>query len=348
MVLFFFFFLGAFILSYLAERKNKFAFLMLSIVLLTIGAGFRAYSVGTDTHNYHYVFNHYAPYMVYTYGQERGYLELARIIVAFFKTDRAVFVISAFITNASILSLLWLYRKKCSLSLMCFFYITLFYPETMNIMRQYIGSAIAFLCTYLLYKKKYVIYTIIILICGIVFHRAVLTSLIIAILWYAIIENGHYRKTKNIVLLLASSVFVLSPIISILNRYSRYFDNSRLQVGSMLIINSIVFIAYIYVFNTNKKKRLSSYDIKIEKFVLYTYSISLGFNVLGCFYAYMGRIGLCFSLFRMPLYAHMGTNNKYRQIFNAVNILLSLYYIVVRVALNGECGIFPYILDFHS
>ena len=348
MVLYFSISLGALLFSHLAEKKGKYAILLISIILLTIGSGFRAYSVGTDTHNYHYVFNHYAPYMVYTYGQERGFLELARIIVMLFKTDRAVFVISAFIINASVLSLLWIYRKKCSLSLMCFYYITLFYPESMNIMRQYIGASIVFLCTFLLYKKKYLEYIVVTTICGIVFHRAVLTSFVIAILWYAIIENGYYRRTKLVVLLLVSSVFVLSPIVSILNEYEWYFENSQFQVGSMLIINIIVFIAYIYVFNTNKKRRLSNYDIKLEKFVLYTYSISLGFNIIGCFYAYMGRIGLCFSLFRIPLYAHMGTNNKYRQVFNLINILLSLYYILIRVALNGECGIFPYMLDFHS
>ena len=348
MILYFTISLSALFFSLIAERKNKFFYLLICILLLTIGSGFRAYTVGTDTHNYHYVFNHYTTGMVYAYGQERGFLEIAKAIISIFKTDRAVFVISAFVTNIAIMSFLWIYRKNCSLFLMSFFYITLFYPETMNIMRQYIGSAIVFFSTCLLFKGKYKSFTIIAIICGFVFHRAILLSVVIAIIWYAIVDNGYYRKTKIVLLSSLSIPFVLSPIISIARLYSAYFSVVDFRIGFTLVLNIAVFISYIYVFFIRKRWRLCEYDVRLEKFLLVVNAIALMSNMVGCFYAQMGRIGLSFSLFKIPFYANMSTNNRYRQIYTVINVLLALYYIIVRVALNGECGIFPYILDFHS
>lgn len=345
MIVYFLICIIALLLAHISSKINRFTLLFVAIILLTIVSGFRDYSVGTDTHTYHYVFNHYTSNMEYTYGQERGFLEISRIVVSIFRNDRAMFVTCSFITNFMIIAFLWKLRNQYSLTLMFFFYITLFYPDTMNIMRQYLGASIVFYYTYLLKKRKYIIHILIITICGIIFHRSIFIAVSITILWYVLYDRSDYRKIKVFVLTLLSLPFILNPIINTFDEYSWYFVDGSLSLGIMIILNICVYLIYCCIYSTRVKNKLDFNEICIDKFLIYTYGISLLFNLIGCYYDQMGRIGLCFSLFKIPLYARMCSNNKYRQFFIVVNVILALYYIIVRVVINGECGVFPYSMN---
>lgn len=160
-----FVFCGIMLAMYLEKIKqkklsNKKMILWILILVLSILSGFRGYDVGTDTKHYTRIFNFI--YYGGTSSLEFGFVYSTEFLMNIFKDVQYLFFIYAFFTNAFIIHRLWDFKNVASFSFMCFLYIGIFFPESMNILRQYLALAIVFWGTRYLDRMQYLKYSFIV------------------------------------------------------------------------------------------------------------------------------------------------------------------------------------------
>lgn len=188
------------------KYKRLHIFCAIVVILLpAILAGCRDYTIGTDVNVYAKPVFDRARYSSsflslsnsvsnsYMGSIEPGFLLLA-FIVSRFTTDAHwfLFAISLFI-GVFIYASLYRMREHCSMFLGTLIYLTMIYPDSLNLMRQCMAiSIILFSITFLL-EKKFVRYFSLIII-SYFFHRSALIALTIPIVCWVI---GDDRKTAN-------------------------------------------------------------------------------------------------------------------------------------------------------
>ena len=171
----------AFILSYWAQKKNKKIYVYIIIILLTIIAGFRGKNCGIDTALYYDNISNGFPYK--WQFREEGFRLIANFFVNTFNNPQLMFIFCAFFTNYFIFIRLWDFKDEANYSFMCFLYLTIYFTNSMNIMRQYLAVAIIFWATRFLKEKK-VIFLICLLISYFIHRSSLLAIGYIAIaLW---------------------------------------------------------------------------------------------------------------------------------------------------------------------
>ncbi|MDG3374998.1 EpsG family protein, partial [Vibrio parahaemolyticus] len=134
-------------------------------LLPTFLATFRSPTVGTDTQMYQYMFEGYLkiPHL-FERLKISGFKEFLNTIIAqigvFIGSFNVYIFIFSFVTLLIIIKSLSLYINKDAVSVSYFVYLCLFFPQSLNIMRQSLAVAIVFWgLQYILEKcpRKYVI-----------------------------------------------------------------------------------------------------------------------------------------------------------------------------------------------
>ena len=344
MVIFFSFCGIAVLSSYIAEKTNKKIWILFTVFFLSFLVGFRAETIGTDTHVYYSEFRRLLGQVSeLPFKNEPSFSLIAILFVKIFKNVESIFIFYGFFTNALIISRLWAFRNKGSFALMVLFYTCVYYPQNMNIMRQYASLAICFYATKFLDKKRYPLYVFLILIAT-TFHLSSIVALFALVIHYWINNNSTKRRGTVIII----SIFLLPIIIFIARKifvenYSGHFETEKVRVGLIFLASILCLICYVFMLLINKDKKIvfSGFDEE-HVFIYAMYTIGLALNIVGCFYDQMGRIALSYKLFELPFVAIVSKNNKFSIFFKILYIFMALYFLIVRVAINGECQIVPY------
>ncbi len=348
MLLFFSFCSFAVLTAYIAEKTKKRIWILFTIFFLSFLVGFRANSVGTDTGLYYNVFNRLLNSVrELPFKEEPGFSLTAIFLVKIFKNVESVFIFFGFFTNALIISRLWSFKNKGSFTLMVLFYTCVFYPQNMNIMRQYSSLAICFYATKFLDKKRYPLYVFLILIAT-TFHLSSVVALFPLAIHYWIDNKSTVKRGLVFITCLILAPIFLYVLISIFNsNYSSYFETEKMQLSAFFVLSIMLFVAYLLLLVFNKDKKLVFDCDKEASFISSMYAIGLILNVVGCFYDQMGRIALSYKLFEIPFVAMASKNNKFSLFYKVLYVLIALYYIFIKVAINGESGIMPFKLFFN-
>ena len=215
--------------SRIASKRDKFGFLMIAVVLLTLVAGLRGENVGIDTRSYISKFECIADgHPELAYGLETGFKFLIRCLLTIWNNTSFVFTVIAFFTNYLIIKRLWDFRKIASVPCMVLCYYAGFYGFTLNITRQLLAIAVIFYFSRLLEKRKYLSFLLVVILSAIFLHR---TSLICVAFIAAdlFLWKKLSKKQRRIIALGFGAAISAIPIAynyligDFLSKYIKYF-----------------------------------------------------------------------------------------------------------------------------
>lgn len=328
----------------LADRYNNRVFLLLSVTLIVCFSGLRSKNVGIDTIGYYndfYLIEHGG----YVFSKDIFFLIISKFLMNIFHSPYSIIFIYSLIINVLIILRLWDYRRSCSFFLMQFMYISLFYFESMNIMRQFLAISIIFYATRFLERKKYKLY-IILNVLAAAFHLTAILGIVV-LLVYLIVEAKYDRKIQiKLFILLIPALSIFAYIGSTyISRYNSYFESTTIDIGLMPLYQLLCF-GLIFVFSGNRKTGVYSENIYGEYYerdtcVMFLFFLSIIFVSLGMIFRYVERIGLYFQMFEMPFWGQAVNTVRNKSFIRFLAFIFLLYYFVTMLIFNGQ-GIFPY------
>lgn len=164
-------------------RYSKKLFLAICFFQLFFFYSFRSIDVGIDTLSYITVYNNFDTNVTYQYyfsHYEIGFQTIYNILKFFNAGEQWVLIVCGVIIHSSIA--IFIYKNSKNIILSTFLYTCLFFPNSMNIIRQYLSVAIAVHFIYFLLKDKY-FYSILIIILASLFHQIALVFLLFVLIY---------------------------------------------------------------------------------------------------------------------------------------------------------------------
>lgn len=325
------------------------------VVILTLFAGLRHYSVGIDTISYA---NHFdlikRGELAYAYGLEEGFKYICYGFLKIIPNTSALLVFLYFIINGLIVWRMWDFKRVSAFGTMVACYYMAFFHSSLNIMRQFCAVAIIFFFTRYLTRHKTLLYII-----GVVLASLFHTSGLLGIVFLAInLLRWKQLKTKEKVFyigILASFPFLTAYLVTQMLRYESDFIFGGYDVGFMVPIKILFYaftLLFVYAFyghhNHFADWATMTEDNKTE---VYTAQIYYGAGLLMLFLSYMfsalNRAGLYFSIFEAVYFGTLvrTKHRSHRQIFGACALAIVGYGFVMAM-IGNEHGTMPYLFTW--
>ena len=245
------------------EKNNKKLYSIIMIILFTLIAGLRNYTIGNDTQPYFHSFNNF---LVYGYDSfsisrfEKGYILLNLIVGIFTDNFTIMLTICALIINIFICNFIRKNSKSMCMSFLLFFFCRFFFSE-MNIVRQYIALGIFLYSIKYIENKRMLKYLLYICIAA-AFHYSVIFMIPLYYL-YDIKLDKKKIIYMSLITLLVNYVFydILMKLTNVLGIYQGYvteFYGSN-KIGSIIVF-FMYFIVYIFLLYITKHKKVMKKD----------------------------------------------------------------------------------------
>lgn len=363
----------AILFTYFAERAhNKFVFLIFSaipILSLSLLAGFRDSGVGTDTIVYvdyiWYTINSFHSfgelYRAYLNGDFAG-IETVYLLInwgaSWFGKDLFnIYFITNFCVVFPIYVAAYLHREKVPMWFVMLSFCFVFYGMSLNLVRQSISAALTVWSLKYLEEKKWMIYTIFIVLIINTHNTGIfyLTFPLIYFVWFHL-RNLYLRKILIILFLFLFPICVFSMdfmITSAVNysllpdKYLMYLssESESIITKSVLLVHLSILIIMLYIKIKNRYSLLSLSEIN---FINYLKILVIILFMSSYFSKWAYRISFYFSysveciMFPMLIYSIKRKNPiPYYLIllFTIVIYIVMWYWTIVH---NGGYEIYPY------
>ena len=154
--------LSVFSISEKYDKKVRYIFLFITILIPSIFSGIR-YGIGTDYVIYQKVFKQVLNASKITKKSEMGYIILNKIVAFFTPNFQVLLFIIALMTIGFVFCTIYRKKDKINVPFAVFCYMMLFYQMSFNISRQLLAAAILMFATKYLEKndkKKYFIFNV--------------------------------------------------------------------------------------------------------------------------------------------------------------------------------------------
>ena len=328
-------------MAFVAEKRNSIFCIAMIVLAYTAIAGLRAKSVGADTAMYISLFDRIRAGTSELSVIDEGFKELCRILLSIWDNDAFVLSVVAFATYFFIIFRLWDFRKIASFPFMVFCTYTMHYAFTLNIMRQYLGVAIAFWASRYIFKKQYPIFFALVLIASSI-HSS--TLLAMALLMFGFVTWKDNNILEKTLMLISTGIvpIALFRIISI-EKYTKYFSKVVRTDYLMYVILVFYFILSLFYVNLKSEDKNGNQRLDYEKIaVTIFYAISLGVNFLGTFFRYMNRVGMIFIIFGVVYHGMLVKNSKDKKFFFYSSAVYYLYSFVTVWMANSHSQL-PYL-----
>ena len=221
-------------------------------------------------------------------------------------------------------------------------YVAVFYPQSMNIIRQYLALAIVFYATKFIEERKYAKYCIWNLV-AVLFHLSSATGFVILILWLLIIDRHETkRKLWVVVLLICSIPIIFAAVILIYTRYSGYVDSTSAEF-SLLIVGRIVGLLFFLFLRLLRGSPVAHCEepANYTRYITCLYSLGILISTAGFVFEFVGRLSFYFLIFEIPFTAVAAFKEK-NFLLKICYLTLALYFLVIKIGVLGENGIMPY------
>lgn len=328
--------------AFFAERHNSFPFFFLCVLSLALFSGLRNESVGIDTAQYYMVYHNVLSGRD-VYGIEDSFLNICVFLQTISKSPAFLVFFMSSLTNILIISRLWTLRKECSFFVMVAIYISSFYPESMNVMRQFLAVALVFAGTYFLRKKTLWIY-IIFCTMAFLFHKTALLGYLLLIVFFIVNKEINKWLRYGGILVFSLVVLISFPtLISLIDAYSRYFNRSGSGIGLIMLYKIILFClaSFIAKFGLYQQSGVFYGKEKMNMAFSVSYAAGLILCSIGTFFLFMDRIALYFMMFEMPFWGSFARSRFYPLFYRSlIFVLVASLYIMYLIS-DGQ-KIFPY------
>lgn len=331
--------------AYIADKRNKRYLMVLCGICLSLFSGFRSSSVGIDTINYYSDF--YAIINnTYVFSKDFGWLFICRQLINLLSEPEYVILLIAVVTNVLIVARLWDFREKSSFTLMVCIYISVFYLQSLNIMRQYLAVSIIFFGTRFLENNRKSIFYFLSLFLATSMHTASIIGIVVYLI-KMIVESEHNKKKRNR-LILVLIIFIIAFIAVapyVFSRYVHYFEMTIMEFGLMapyqLCCIMLALLTVRFSFHNGFSRTKKHEIIPIDKENCYMLLIGIGFSCLGMLVRYMERVGILFQLYQMPIWGQLVLSQKNKVVYRMLAFVFIAYSFITLLVYNGQ-GIFPY------
>ena len=329
--------------AFFAEQRNSRICMCVLALLLASFSGLRGPDVGIDTDQYYYFYEEILQGNG-VFGIEDSFISFCEFLQIFSPDPALLIFVMSFLTNVLIVARLWTFRKSCSFAVMIAVYLAGYYPESMNIMRQFFAVALIFGGSYFLEKNKPLIF-IPFLVIAISMHTSSIVGILLLFvyLWSVDDERKSMKRAAIAILVLPSFYIGYSRIMDAYEIYSRYFETVKQNFGFMLMYKMLltIFICYISRYGFIRKGNEIVGQKIIDSRVLCFYVLGLCLCSLGMFFPYIDRIGLYFLMFEMPFWGWAVKSNE-MSIPYRVFCYIFIGYLFLMTLLTDGHDIFPY------
>lgn len=338
----------------LNKKRDNISFVIIAIYILFLGY-FRAETVGTDIlFSYKENFK-YTTFNVSSWNARTLFEPGFNYLIAFWKKyisrDLMTFIGFTFVVfSIPFFIFIKKYSYRPNLTLLIFVLWGYFFTS-MNIMRQFFCIGLIFIgLTYLLAKKKYLLYCFYTIICSALFHSSGFILLLLPFFDKFSITLTKRNKMILTSLLLFSYIafffkeFIMNTLSSLLYlislvKFKSYTEGSDFYEGIGITALFQMIFCILFIWLSNNKKSNMYYLSYIAGCIIY--------NLLSCFSKTTGRVGI--NLILIGLIAITGTwymhnSNKKRNMYRLALIVYSIVYFTYAIIIKNYNECVPYIL----
>ena len=338
-----------------SEKSGRKTGLVLSVGVLSLAAGLRAFSVGVDTLPYLSGVEYFVQYgeTHWQYGFSYGYGVFCKAVLYACDDFTFLLFVEALITNGLIAARFWDYRNGSSLTFMMLVYVCTTYLMTLCLTCQFIAVSIVFYCSRFLDNGKVFWYCV-----GVLFASAIHLSALIAIIpmLVRLLNFKEASAGKAFVQLTALAVFLCLGAYAaslLFERYSSYANISRVSsIGFMVFAQAaILFVSLLasgYFAKGDAEDSTASLRATLKAEAPYAVPLYLLAIVLsGASYVIdnAGRIAYYFTVFGPVVFGAMAKGascSKERFLCAFALIVWFVAYGTYVFFLHDSLGIFPY------
>lgn len=336
-------------------------YFFIAVLLVSILAGLRDYSIGTDIKTYGNDLFYYArnvgllQFIHEAKNIEPMYIALVKISASLSSEPHMLYFLTGLIIYGFIMMSFVRLGRKMPITLSWLGFLMLLYGDTYNAMRQSLAISIGLYAFTYAVEKKYLRAAVWFAI-AFLFHNTAIIMLMTYLIYYILqLNNKWYIKILLIIATILGVVF-FNTILDLLigrgildTKMSRYYIAESSGFSVLAILQRLPFLLLIILqrrkFQAFHNGPYQSLDINESDFYLIALILEMFTVELSGFVASLYRISLFFIPFRCMSYArYVGTKTKKDKLLWVG--ILSLYLLVVFVYQNqikGNNQIYPYI-----
>ncbi len=350
------------ILSVLIEKSNnkkrQVTLCILIVLVLSFLGGLRGNTIGTDLQVYGeswFVAAHnYKSFDAYKESREsdNGYLAL-NYIVAQFSTKLNMFLfVLQLICNGLVLNTLFKYKDKMSFTVAVLFYYLGYYFRNYNLLRQTLALAILFYAIRYLFDKKYIKFSIFILIAG-QFHFTAYFAFIMLLIH---VLSTSKIKYKEVIMFLTISIaflglFYINEILTVLYNariindrifnYTTRYAKAEVDINfteAMMRLYFIVIASYYTVVKKEKKENASPlFAFILLDFISIQMSTAIRFaDRIAFYFGYTKMLYVPFTI------KEISKNKKTEWTLNIITVGVLIMFWYFKYISHGYGQIYPY------
>lgn len=334
------------------KNKSYLFFLVISFLIPLVVSGLR-FDVGTDYFNYIRGYdltkNMSIHDLIESNNIEFGFFFI-RKISSWFNNYQLMFWISTFITLLFFYLALFKHKDKLSISLGLMIYLFVFFPSSLNIVRQHIALAIITYSYRYIFERDLKKFSFFCLIAS-SFH---ITALIVLPFYFIFSSENNLVSfdTKKkaffrflIIIISVIFVFNFTSFIKTLSEIDSFEKFGRYAIESNRGVNREIFLKGLILFIVLiLRKKLIKYDSR-NKLYIYFLIIDLIITFVGFSNPFVKRIGLYFGItevFLLPSIVKIASNKMEKYVIRWGIILYSIVFFILAFYLLKQSNIIPY------
>lgn len=333
--------LGIALKSRLEREKQKKIFIFISFFQMFLIQALRDVSVGTDTNMYVDVYKYYKTSEIYSFKLthfEWLFKILYEVLQYFTANAQVLLAVISFITMLCFG--IYIYNNSSNVLFSTIIFACLLYPNSFNIMRQYMGVSIALNSHQYIKRNQYVRASILIIIGSLIHTLAILVF--ISMLIHMVKNWKLVRRT----IIAASVIFfvfgdkLVSIILSLMGRsfYLSGFEANRYFRLTTFITFLIAVLMYHFIKKNDDKENI--HELSWLASISY---LNFDFGIMYLKYEFFSRIIELLNsylIIGLPL-GLKHDKSKYRSIIR-VSVYLILFLLMLNQIYNSGSGISEY------
>lgn len=328
-----------------AAQYGKKRWLLAAIILLSVVAGCRAASVGTDTSRVMAALYYDMGRDVFAHSKDYLYYFLCKVLMQIWANPSFVLTVFALITNGAALLRLWDFAGKFSMFFAVCLYGLFYFGTSMNIVRQMMAVTLVFYFSRNLFKQKYIQFYLGAMMAFFIHISACIAIMLLPVFLLYFDSPGakRIRLSRGCIAFFSTIGAVL--LVSFLSgQYDDYLEFSGIHIGLMQPVTLCVLLAVYFVYlashgggMTAEQENFLQGDIRFFFLLsLIGYCLSLAGYVM----ADMGRFSYYFKIFEIVFYGMVLKQNHVDPAAKVIMIIL--LFLLGMYTLYTYGGMIPY------
>jgi len=315
-------------------------------------SGFR-FNVGTDYANYYYIFQRVKSsnwesltHGLVGYNGETNFLLFSKIFLQVLSVKQYFGLLTLITIGIVTIVLIRQYSSaQYDTTLIYFLYVFLFFPESLNNIRQYLALSVLMIGYKYIFNNHFWKYLVIVLI-AMFFHISAIVALPIYFFW----NHKSGREIKKIyfaIPIIAAVWFILNwrQVISFLVSHGIFSEGRMAIYQSSMATNNYTFFVKALLLVLFAFFFRYFYDDRDVKLYIYLFAIGTILSGIGFFVGHLKRLGLYYEIpciFIIPALSRFFVPERSRTLYKTIVIILTMTYFCLLYYVLKNSNMIPY------